>query len=88
MKLAEEFALPGTEELKSLEIWGNTNQIILNVGRTEHIGPAGATDEERDEYLAKMAEEDKTEERFRGINEHVPIPGMETAWLSKVVGDT
>jgi hypothetical protein len=35
-----------------------------------------------------MAEEDKTEERFRGINEHVPIPGMETAWLSKVVGDT
>lgn len=35
-----------------------------------------------------MAEEDKTEERFRGINEHTPIPGMETAWLSKVVGDT
>jgi hypothetical protein len=36
MKIAEEFALPGTEELKSLEIWGNTNQIILQVGRTEH----------------------------------------------------
>ena len=29
MKFAEEFALPGTEELKSLEVWGNVNAVIL-----------------------------------------------------------
>ena len=46
------------------------------------------TEEEKEEYLAKMAEEDKTEERFRGVNEHTPMPGMEISWLSKVVGDT
>lgn len=35
-----------------------------------------------------MAEEDKTEEVFvRPIAEHTPMPGMETAWLSRVVGD-
>ena len=46
------------------------------------------TEEEKEEYLAKMAEEDKTEERFRGVNEHTTMPGMEISWLSKVVGDT
>jgi len=45
-------------------------------------------EEEKEEYLAKMAEEDKTEERFRGVNEHLPMPGMEISWLSKVTGDS
>jgi len=35
-----------------------------------------------------MAESDPAVERFRGINEHTPMPGMETSWLSKFVGDT
>lgn len=88
MKYAEEFTVPGTEELKSLEVWGNVNAVILQAGRTTHVAPAYMSEEEKEEYLAKMAEEDKTEERFRGINEHTPMPGMEIAWLSKVVGDT
>ena len=29
MKFAEEFSVPGTEELKSLEVWGNVNAVIL-----------------------------------------------------------
>lgn len=36
MKFAEEFAVPSTEELKSLEAWGNTQASILKVGRTTH----------------------------------------------------
>ena len=43
---------------------------------------------ETPEEKTESVEEDKTEERFRGINEHTPMPGMETSWLSKVVGDT
>jgi|TARA_B110001450_G_C17585557_1_gene466800 hypothetical protein len=34
-----------------------------------------------------MAEEDKTEERFKALNEDVPIKGLETAWIVKVCGD-
>jgi len=48
----------------------------------------GKSAEEAEEELAKLAEEDKSDERFRGINEHAPITGMETAWISKIVGDT
>lgn len=87
MKLAEEFGMPGTEELRSLEAWGNLLPVILKVGRTTHIEPVGMAEEEKEEYMAKLGDEDKTEERFRGINEHNPMPGLETSWISRVCGD-
>ena len=87
MKYAEEFAVPGTEELKSLETWGNLHPIILKAGRCNHVVPESIAEDERDAYLEKLGEDDKTEERFRALNEHQPMPGMETAWISKVVGD-
>lgn len=40
------------------------------------------------EQLAGLQESDKTEERFRDLAQHEKIPGMETAWMSKVAGDT
>ncbi len=88
MKFAEDFTLPSTEELKSLEVWGNVQASILKVGRTSHIAPEGMDDEAKEAYLATKGEEDPQLERFRALNEHTPIPGMETAWLSKIVGDT
>jgi len=88
VKLAEEFAMPGTEELKSLEIWGHKYPILLKAGRCTHIAPAGMSEEERDEYMAKIGEEDKAEERYRALMEDVPFKGLETAWISKVCGDT
>lgn len=88
VKLAEEFAIPGTEELKSLEAWGHKHPIILKAGRCSHIAPVGMGEEEREEYLGKLAEEDKVEERYRALNEDTPIPGLETAWISKLCGDT
>lgn len=88
MKFTEEFALPPTEELKSTEAWGNTQANILNVGRTTHKAPEGLDDEAKDAYLAdKEASGDVPVERFRALNEHTPMPGMETAWLSRIVGD-
>lgn len=91
MKFAEEFAIPGTEELKSYEAWGNLHPVILKAGRTTHIEPEGMPEEEKEEYMAKLADEDKTEERFRGINEQQPMPDMGEGvapWISKVCGDT
>jgi radial spoke head protein 4A len=52
MKLAEEFALPSTEELKSIEVWGNVYSSILKVGRTSHEAPEGLSDEDKEAYLA------------------------------------
>mmetsp|Transcript_15388 Transcript_15388/g.10773 ORF Transcript_15388/g.10773 Transcript_15388/m.10773 type:complete len:91 (+) Transcript_15388:920-1192(+) len=80
--------MPSTEELKSLEAWGHLNPIILKVGRTTHLEPEGLNEDEAAEAKAALEESDKTEERFRALNEDVPMPGLETAWLSRVVGDT
>ena len=88
IKFAEEFSFPGVEELKSLETWGNIHNMILKAGRTTHYIPATLEEEAAEELKAKLDEEDKPlEEQFRAIQEHAPMPGMETAWLSKVYGD-
>jgi hypothetical protein len=44
-------------------------------------------DEEKEELMAKLAEEDKVEERFRALVEDTPMPGLEIAWTNKVCGD-
>lgn len=85
-KFAEEFAVPGTEELKSMEAWCHVNPILLKAGRCTHKEPAGLGDEEKEEYMNKLAEEDKTEERFKAINEDTKVVGSDP-WLSKVSGD-
>ena len=88
LKFTEEAPDMGTEALRSLEAWGNLYPIILKAGRTTHLKPAGMDEEAAEARLAELQEEDKTEERFRDINQHEKIPGMEFAWISKVVGDT
>lgn len=88
VRMAEEPANPGTEELKSLENWSHMHPVLLKVGRCSHIAPTDMGEEEKEEYMAKLAEEDKVEERFKAINEDVPVPSVETAWLSRVCGDT
>jgi hypothetical protein len=80
--------MPGTEELKNVENWVNVPQSILKNGRTTHLAPLGMTDEEKEELMAKLAETDKSDDRLRAINEHTPLPGMESAWVSKIVGDS
>ncbi len=67
MKLSEEVPSLTTESLKSLETWGHLNPVILMADRCTHIAPQGMIDEEKDEYMAKVGEEDKVEERFRMI---------------------
>ena len=95
-KFAEEFSVPGTEELKVPEVWGHQHPIILQAGRTTHAMPplsSEFTEEQRDEQLAALKEKDAEAERFKGINEDVPSPGLPagletgTAWVSQIVGD-
>jgi radial spoke head protein 4A len=88
MKFAEEFAMPGTDELKSLETWTHLPEQILKVGRVSHMKPTHLPEEEQEEFEAKQLEEDPVVDRFRALNEDAPMPGLETAWLSKLVGDS
>lgn len=89
IKFSAEFAMPGTNELQSMETWTRAHPILLKAGRCTHAVPAHIGEEEKEEYMAKLEENDKTVERFStGLNEDVPIPGLETAWISKIVGDT
>ena len=80
--------MPGTEDLKSLEVWGHKHQNILLAGRCSHIAPEGLSEEQKEEYMASIAEKDKVEERYRALQEDTPVDGLEFAWLSKVCGDT
>lgn len=81
------------EALKSLETWAHQHPIILSngsPGRCSHYVPPHIKEEEKEEFLAKKAEEDAGADRFRALNEDVPIgvSGLETAWLVRVCGDT
>ena len=87
MKLAEEPPTLNSTELQSLEAWGNLYPNILKAGRTTHVKPDDVDDETWEGQLAEIAETDKVEERFRMLQEHTKIPGLESAWTSKVVGD-
>ena len=86
--MAEEPPAFGFDELKTLENWGHQHPIILKVGRCSHIAPTGMSEEEKDEYTAKIAEEDKVEERFKTIQEDVAVNSLDTAWINKGCGDT
>lgn len=86
-KYAEEFAVPGTDELKSLEIWGHMHPILLKAGRCSHVAPAGMDEEAQGEYMNKLNEDDPTVERFKGVSEDTKVTSQD-AWLTKVSGDT
>ena len=79
-KYTEDFAVPGTEELKSLETWCFQHAGILKAGRVSHLEPEGMPDDEKDEYMNKLAETDPPVDRFKALNEDAPIAGLETAW--------
>lgn len=86
-KYAEDYQLPGTEELRALEAWTHRHAIILKAGRVSHIAPPGLDEEQKEEYMSKVAEKDAVVDRFRGINDDTPVEGYKSAWLSKLVGD-
>jgi len=87
MKFTEDFAMPGTEELKSLEAWSNVSQSLLKNGRTAYVAPDHLDDEAKEAWMSEMTEKDPQPERFRALNEHVPVAPLETSWISKVAGD-
>lgn len=72
-KYTEEFAVPGTEELKSLESWGHHHPHVLKAGRITHLEPEGVNEDEKEEIMGKLAESDPTVDRYRALNEDAPL---------------
>lgn len=86
-KLAEEEPSLKTEDLKSIENWSHMNPLILKSGRCEHYLPPGLDEEKKEELETELNEQDKTEERFRAVNEDNQLPGEVDAWSQKLKGD-
>jgi len=81
--------------MKSLETWGNLWPNILKCARTTFIAPADMDEGEAEAWKEAQLENDKIEERYRGVQEHEAMPGTKlneddagVAWTSKVVGDS
>lgn len=53
MKFTEDFNMPGTEELKSLEVWGNVCESLLKNGRTKYVAPDGLDDEAKEAWITE-----------------------------------
>lgn len=92
-KYNEEFNIPGTEELKTLEVWAHQHPVILKAGRITHAFEPDTPQEAIDEKMPALNESDPSCDRFRALNDDAPVTGLpaglETgfAWTSKVVGD-
>jgi len=52
------------------------------------MAPEGMTDEDKEAWVAEMNEKDPAVERFRALQEHGAMPGLEFSWVKKIVGDT
>ena len=88
MALAEGFEWKSSEELNNLEEWANTQAAIPNGGNTSHIAPEGLDEEAKEAWTAEQNEKEAPVERFRALNEQQAMPGLEFAWVKKVVGDS
>lgn len=55
--------------MKNLENWSHSLQLLLKSGRCSHYVPAGIDDEAKEEYLAKLNDQDKSEDRLKAISE-------------------
>ena len=86
VKFVEEQPPYDTEPLRSLENWSHYWPTILKAGRCTHQAPQGMDEEEAAALMEKLAEEDKTEERFRALSEDTPL-NKGASWISKVCGD-
>lgn len=88
MKFSEDFVMPGTEELKSLETWVNVCESILMNGRTKYVAPEHLDDEAKEAWLSEKQEKDPQLDRFRVVQEHKPVAPLEISWVSKTCGDS
>lgn len=88
-KFAEEFTIPGAEELKAMENWTNLHPQISMSGVTKHVAPDSITDlDERKAWEDQEAEKDKLVVRFEtSLADHTPVVKDTPAWTSKIVGD-
>ena len=55
--------------MKNLENWSHSLPLLLKSGRCSHFIPGDWEEEAKEEFLAKLNEQDKSEDKLKPISE-------------------
>lgn len=74
--------------MKNLENWSHSLPLLLKSGRCSHFIPSDIDEEAKEEYLAKLNEQDKPEDKLKAISEdsYLVAQGL-SSWSVKIAGD-
>lgn len=85
----EEYVIPDTPDLASLDAWSHYTPNILKNCRISHPAPIPPEDTEitEEEMMEAILAQDPVIERIRTIDQDEPLSGYNTAWIHKKAGD-
>lgn len=88
IKIGEETPNLSTEDMKNLENWSHSLPYLLKSGRCSHYLPSDLDDEAKEEFLAKLNEQDKPEDKLKAISEDSSLVALGlNSWSVKIAGD-
>jgi hypothetical protein len=74
--------------MKNLENWSHSLPLLLKSGRCSHFVPTDLDDEVREEFLAKLNEQDKSEDKLKAISDDSSLTALGlSSWSVKIAGD-
>ena len=74
--------------MKNLENWSHSLPLLLKSGRCSHFIPADLEEEAKEEFLAKLNEQDKSEDKLKPISEDSSLMSQGlNSWSVKITGD-
>ena len=74
--------------MKNLENWSHSLPLLLKSGRWSHFVPSDLDDEVREEFLAKLNEQDKSEDKLKAISDDSSLTALGlNSWSVKITGD-
>jgi len=74
--------------MKNLENWSHSLPLLLKSGRCSHFVPADLDDEAKEEFLAKLNEQDKPEDKLKAVSDDSSLMSLGlSSWSVKIAGD-
>jgi hypothetical protein len=74
--------------MKNLENWSHSLPLLLKSGRCSHFIPGDLEEEAKEEFLAKLNEQDKLEDKLKAISEDSSLVALGlSSWSVKIAGD-
>ena len=74
--------------MKNLENWSHSLPLLLKSGRCSHFVPADLDDEAKEEFLAKLNEQDTPEDKLKAVSDDSSLMSLGlSSWSVKIAGD-